>query len=107
MPASDPNTRAHLEWLGYIQPHGLVVSPPALLKAGAFVNRQDAHRQALLAGCTEERALAPDRPPIACIRDFREFAGTVLGWGFSPRGYIWKCSPTQALLDEAVGRGYR
>ena len=87
MPASNPNTRAHLEWLGYIQPHGLVVSPPALLKAGAFVNRQDAHRQALLAGCTEERELAPGRQPIACIRDFREFAGTVLGWGFSPRGY--------------------
>ena len=87
MPASDPNTRAHLEWLGYIQPHGLVVSPPALLKAGAFVNRQDTHRQALLAGCTEERELAPDRPPTACIRDFREFAAAVLGWGFSPRGY--------------------
>ena len=87
MPASDPNTRAHLEWLGFIQPHGLVVSPPALLKAGAFVNRQDTHRQALLAGCAEERELAPDRPPTACIRDFREFAGTVLGWGFSPRGY--------------------
>ena len=87
MPAADPNTRAHLEWLGYIQPHGLVVSPPALLKAGAFVNRQDTHRQALLAGCTEERELAPDRQPTACIRDFREFAAAVLGWGFSPRGY--------------------
>ena len=87
MPAPDPNTRAHLEWLGFIQPHGLVVSPPALLKAGAFVNRQDRHRQALLAGCTEERALAPDRQPTACIRDFREFAGAFLGWRFSPRGY--------------------
>ena len=87
MPAADPNTRAHLEWLGFIQPHGLVVSPPALLKAGAFVNRQDTHRQALLAGCAEERELAPDRPPTACIRDFREFAAAVLGWGFSPRGY--------------------
>ncbi len=87
MPAPDPNTRAHLEWLGYIQPHGLVVSAPALVKAGAIVNRQDAHRQALLAGCTEERALAPDRQPTACIRDFREFAGAVLGWRFSPKGY--------------------
>ena len=88
MPAADPNTRAHLEWLGFIQPHGLVVSPPALLKAGAFVNRQDTtHRQALLAGCTEERELDLDRPPTACIRDFREFAAAVLGWGFSPRGY--------------------
>ena len=87
MPAPDPNTRAHLEWLGYIQPHGLVVSAPALVKAGAIVNRQDAHRQALLAGCTEERAVAPDRQPTACIRDFREFVSTVLGWRFSPKGY--------------------
>ena len=87
MPAADPNTRAHLEWLGYIQPHGLVVSPPALLKAGAFVNRQDTHRQALLAGCAEERALTPGGNPQPCIRDFREFAAAVLGWGFSPRGY--------------------
>ena len=87
MPVADPNTRAHLEWLGYIQPHGLVVSPPALLKAGAFVNRQDTHRQALLAGCAEERELAPGGNPQPCIRDFREFAAAVLGWGFSPRGY--------------------
>ena len=87
MPAADPNTRAHLEWLGFIQPHGLVVSPPALLKAGAFVNRQDTHRQALLAGCTGERELAPGGNPQPCIREFREFAAAVLGWGFSPRGY--------------------
>ena len=87
MPVADPNTRAHLEWLGFIQPHGLVVSPPALLKAGAFVNRQDTHRQALLAGCADERELAPGGNPQQCIRDFREFAAAVLGWGFSPRGY--------------------
>ena len=29
MPAPDPNTRTHLEWLGFIQPNGLVVSAPA------------------------------------------------------------------------------
>ena len=87
MPAPDPNTRAHLEWLGYIQPHGLVVSAPALVKAGAIVNRQDAHRQALLAGCTEERAIAPGGSPQQCIRDFREFAAAVLCWRFSPKGY--------------------
>ena len=39
MPAPDPNTRAHLEWLGYIQPNGLVVSAPALVKAGALLNQ--------------------------------------------------------------------
>ena len=31
MPAPDPDTRAHLEWLGFIQPNGLVVSVPELV----------------------------------------------------------------------------
>ena len=87
MPVPDPNTRAHLEWLGFIQPNGLVVSAPALVKAGAILNRQDAEGQGLLAGCVEERKLSPACGPELCLRDFREFATTVLGWGFSPQGY--------------------
>ena len=87
MPAPDPDTRAHLEWLGFIQPNGLVVSAPALVKAGAILNRQDAEGQALLAGCVEERKVSPASGPEPCLRDFREFATIVLGWGFSPQGY--------------------
>ena len=87
MPAQDPNTRAHLEWLGFIQPNGLVVSAPALVKAGAILNRQDAEGQALLAGCVDQRAVSPGRDQEPCVRDFREFASAVLGWGFSSKGY--------------------
>ena len=87
MPAPDPNTRAHLEWLGFIQPNGLVVSAPALVKAGALLNRQDAEGQSRLTGCIRERALDRRRGPEPCIRDFPEFATSVLGWGFSSRGY--------------------
>ena len=87
MPAPDPNTRAHFEWLGFIQPNGLVVSAPALVKAGAILNRQDAEGQALLAGCVDQRAVFPGRDPEPCVRDFQEFASAVLGWGFSSRGY--------------------
>ena len=87
MPAPDPNTRAHLEWLGFIQPNGLVVSAPALVKAGAILNRQDAEGQSRLVGCVRERVLDSARGPEPCIPDFREFAATVLGWGFSSRGY--------------------
>ena len=87
MPAPDPNTGAHLEWLGFIQPNGLVVSAPALAKAGAILNRQDAEGQNRLVGCIRERALDPARGPEPCIPDFREFAAAVLDWGFSPRGY--------------------
>ena len=36
--ARDPELIAHLEWLGYIQPVGLVVSAPALLQAQAHIN---------------------------------------------------------------------
>ena len=87
MPAPDSDTRAHLEWLGFIQPNGLVVSAPALVKAGAVLNRQDAEGQNRLAACLRERALDPARGPEPCLPDFREFAAVVLGWGFSPRGY--------------------
>ena len=87
MPAPDPNTGAHLEWLGFIQPNGLVVSAPALVKAGAILNRQDAEGQGRLAGCVDQRAVLPGRDPEPCVRDFRAFASAVLGWGFSSRGY--------------------
>ena len=36
--AKDFETRAHLEWLGYVQPVGMVVNPPALLAAQVQVN---------------------------------------------------------------------
>ena len=99
MPAQDPNTRAHLEWLGFIQPNGLVVSAPALVKAGAILNRQDAEGQALLARCADQRVVFPGRDPEPCVRDFREFASAVLGWGFSSRGYAGTAeSPVPADL---------
>ena len=87
MPAPDPDTRAHLEWLGFIQPNGLVVSAPALVKAGVVLNRHDTEGQNRLAGCIRERELDHQRGPEPCIRDFRELATSVLGWGFSARGY--------------------
>jgi hypothetical protein len=35
----DPAIVAHQEWIGYVQPTGLVVSIPALVDASAFLNR--------------------------------------------------------------------
>lgn len=40
--AKDPQIVAHQQWLGYLQPVGLVVSPPALVQAQAFVNANTA-----------------------------------------------------------------
>ena len=79
--------RDHLEWLGFIQPTGLVVSAHALEQAGAILNRRDVEGQRLLAECVEERSFAEDREREPCLPDFEAFARRVLGWRFSPRGY--------------------
>ncbi len=47
--AKTPEMMAHQEWLGYVQPTGLVVSIPALLAAQAHINKNIApdHREFL------------------------------------------------------------
>ncbi|MFL5872326.1 MAG: Eco57I restriction-modification methylase domain-containing protein [Solirubrobacterales bacterium] len=79
----DPEVLAHLEWLGFVQPTGLVVSAPALVRAGAILDRRDAAGQELLRSALDPDA-PDDRPAIA---DFEQFARDVLGWQFSPKGY--------------------
>jgi len=46
--ATDPEYRWHQEWIGFLQPEGLVVSPPALCAAQAHVNRNIAPVQQVL-----------------------------------------------------------
>ena len=73
----DPEQLAHQQWLGYVQPVGLVVSIPALLAAQAHVNRNIApEHQRFLAclGRDKHDELVPE------IQDFRTFTQTVLGW---------------------------
>jgi len=36
-PTTDPELRSHQEWLGYLQPVGLVVAPAAMVDAGWVV----------------------------------------------------------------------
>ncbi len=92
MPAArpDPHVAAHLEWIGFVRPTGLVVSPPALAKAGVILNRRDIEGQRLLRDCVEDDP-ADGREgyhePDPWLPDFRAFASTVLGWNFSPVGY--------------------
>ena len=45
MPKLDPQVLAHLEWLGFVRPTGLVVSAPALVRAGAILDRRDLEGQ--------------------------------------------------------------
>jgi len=83
----NPYVLAHLEWLGFVQPTGLVVSATALVRAGAVLDRRDVEGQQLLRECTDERAFTPDAPPERYLPDFRAFAASVLGWSFSTRYY--------------------
>ena len=86
MPKLDPQIAAHLEWIGFVRPTGLVVSAPALARAGAILPR-DPEGQRLLRACAAECRFDPHGEPEPYLPDFREFAGEVLGWSFSPKGY--------------------
>jgi len=83
----NPDILAHLEWLGFVQPTGLVVSAPALVRAGAILDRRDTEGQRLLRECAQERAFDPAEGPAPYLPDFCVFAESVLGWSFSPNGY--------------------
>ena len=89
MARPDPYIAAHLEWIGFVRPTGLVVSPPALVKAGAILNRRDAEGQELLRECAEDGGGAgpEDSSNDPWLPDFRDFAAKVLGWSFSARAY--------------------
>ena len=87
MPTPDPAVAAHLEWLGFVRPTGLVVSAPALARHGATLNRNDAEGQERLRSCVEERRINGDATAQPVLADFRAFATNVLGWRFSPKGY--------------------
>ena len=105
----DPQIAAHLEWIGFVRPTGLVVSAPALVKAGALLNRRDTEGQQLLRGCLEDRGRdaaegAPEPEPR--LPDFRSFASSVLGWNFSPAGYAGTDdAPIPAELEAVLPDG--
>ena len=87
MAKPDPSIAAHLEWLGFVQPTGLVVSASALVKAGAILDRRDSEGQHRLRECVEERRFELGQEPQPYLPDFRTFASSVLDWNFSPKGY--------------------
>ncbi|MFH1566624.1 MAG: hypothetical protein ABIL09_01395, partial [Gemmatimonadota bacterium] len=110
----DPAVLAHLEWLGFVRPTGLVVSAPALVRAGAILERRDFEGQQLLRACLAGDAgqvrEGPDRPYGAATAgaesrhpDFRRFAQSVLGWSFSPRFFAGTPEkPVPAELEVAL-----
>ena len=82
--ATDPELRAHHEWLGFLQPVGLVVSPPALVATQTYVQRNIIPEQQILLGLVhkEKIAIGPDgdKEEQPFIPNFPEFCIQFLGW---------------------------
>jgi hypothetical protein len=81
--------KAHLEWLGYAQPVGLVVTPPALAAAQAWPDRNIASRQ------EELRALLDERHQL---RDLQAFLIDFLRW--QPEDFSPPADAEQVYLEE-------
>jgi hypothetical protein len=78
--AKDPELASHQEWLGYLQPMGLVVSPPALAAAGAYANKNIIPDHARFLDCVEEITIDGETDTRPSIPRFARFATHVLGW---------------------------
>src|SRR5579875_2426286 len=78
--ARDPELLTHLEWLGYLQPVGLVVSAPALIAAPAFPAKNIIPDHARFLDLVEPVAIEGADDPQPAIRDFPRFATQILGW---------------------------
>jgi hypothetical protein len=87
MARRDPRIDDHLQWLGFVHPIGLVVSAPALVRAGAVVGREDRGGQRRLQACVAEPVSIGEASTGVVIDGFSRLARDVLGWSFSPRGY--------------------
>ncbi|QDU01935.1 hypothetical protein V6x_16180 [Gimesia chilikensis] len=75
--SKSPEEYAHIEWLGYVQPVGLVVSVPALLEAQCYINQNVMGRHAQFLNCLPHEDAGEIIPEI---RDLSEFTQKVLEW---------------------------
>jgi hypothetical protein len=75
----DPVVKEHQEWLGFIQPVGLVVSPAALKNAQARIARNITNEQDILLHHTRE-VIDENRNLKRKLNRFTEFAKEFWGW---------------------------
>lgn len=80
--ATDLDILRHQEWLGLLQPIGLVVSPPALIKAQAVIDRAKLVdlQERLQAVVSTEAIPRQGDEGIAWIENFPAFTQKVLDW---------------------------
>ena len=75
--AKSPEEYAHLEWLGYVQPVGLVVSVPAMLEAQCYINKNVLSDHGRFLQCLPRDK---DDEVVAELTDFAKFASVCLQW---------------------------
>lgn len=75
----DPALHDHQQWLGYLQPVGLVVSPPALLAAQAYLNRNIIPEHRRFLAWTTEVPLSDGLTTLA-VTDWPGLLVDVFGW---------------------------
>lgn len=83
MPPPTPGSHTHEQWLGLVQPVGLVVAPAVLAKLQLFPNQSTAYlaaRQRQLEALLEERENAAGEP-IQVVPGFQQLATELLDWG--------------------------
>ena len=76
----DPELRAHKDWLGLLQPVGLVVSPPALVRAQAVPSQNVAELQQKFLSVVEHPPGSESDTDEAALTNLPAFFQTVLGW---------------------------
>ncbi len=100
--AQDYEQYLHKEWLGLLQPEGLVVSPPALADAQAFVDKKKALTlQLALKEMVEQGQLQGNEQ--TWVPDFAAFAERVLEWESTdavPQVALSEDSVSESLVSE-------
>ena len=76
----DPELRAHRDWLGLLQPAGLVVSPPALVRAQAVPSQNVAELQQQFLSVVEHPPGSQSVTDEPALTNLPAFFQTVLGW---------------------------
>ena len=86
MPYGTPGIHTHEQWLGLVQPVGLVVAPAVLTKLQLFPNQGTAYLsscQRQLKSLLEERDHCTSGKPIQVVPSFQLLANALLDWGDS------------------------
>ncbi len=95
--AKDPELLAHQQWLGYLQPVGLVVSAPALLQAQAHVNLNCAAEHQHFLTFVKDVHIMGRPEPVAAVTDLPGLCREVLGW--QPGDLVAAADPRAAALE--------